>query len=686
MKNMRIGAQITLIAFLAVLTAVVVLAITNVRHFTRYSRAALQENARIGMAGLVDYIDTEMLRTRAFRDMLSVHLQVVNHVTNRDTQALNSMLLPLMRQNNVDIITITAEDGTVIASIQEPTRAGNNAVENEVINRALRGELWETFMEGTSTRFGYYAGAPIRNENGEIIGAVQVAIALDTPVFVDRGKERFGTEVTIFAGPSRVNTTIIEQGRRAVGINAEMYVQQRVLRGGETITLPVTLWGMEYYAVYSPMRDPRTNAIVGMLFTGSSTAASLASVQAVMWRIFIYSIIIMIITAAFSMWAARRISAPLLQIVTLAKRASKGDITIKREDFNYDGGGEIGSLVNAISEMIFEDHKTMCRVMNDASDVTEEAENMKILSDQNAANVAKFSALIGKLAELCNVNAQAVERSSMNVSQMAAGADAVATMAVDSAESLSKTTHSSKQAMKSVNDLVNDIKLVDQKTMENQEKMRMLSESISEISNFMSVIASIADQTNLLALNAAIEAARAGDAGRGFAVVAEEVRKLAEDSRGASKSVEELVTLLERNAGEAISAAKESVTIVSKIMEDTESTTKGLQNTLAEVANISESIQSIAGVAEEQAAGSSEISRAVDDISHSTNKTLEILDELKEVDEADTEIGRALSETALQTAKTAEDLRDILSHYKVDLDAVTQNHNHKQLQPHKARR
>lgn len=61
------------------------------------------------------------------------------------------------------------------------------------------------------------------------------------------------------------------------------------------------------------------------------------------------------------------------------------------------------------------------------------------------------------------------------------------------------------------------------------EQISILSESIVHITS----------QTNLLALNASIEAARAGEAGRGFTVVAEEIRKLAEQSKGVVTKIQD---------------------------------------------------------------------------------------------------------------------------------------------------
>ncbi|WP_332650274.1 globin-coupled sensor protein [Lysinibacillus sp. 54212] len=73
------------------------------------------------------------------------------------------------------------------------------------------------------------------------------------------------------------------------------------------------------------------------------------------------------------------------------------------------------------------------------------------------------------------------------------------------------------------------------------DDVHSLADNAKQMEGIMAIVTNIADQTNLLALNAAIEAARAGEFGKGFAVVAQEVRKLAEQTRASTSTVEELL-------------------------------------------------------------------------------------------------------------------------------------------------
>jgi methyl-accepting chemotaxis protein len=662
-KNVKIGTQVIGIAFFLVVVAVITTSVTSIKYFKNYMEASSRRGALLALSGFNDMISEEMSRITSFRDQLAQSDRIAMFTAAGDTSALLDEIQPMTRASGIDIATVIGADGIVLARAQNPSKFGDNVGNDEDVRMALSGKTYERLMEAPSTKLGYYCGTPIRYGDN-IVGMVRTAMSFEDTSLVDSVKNLFDNEATVFAGKTSINSTLMEGGKRVVGIDESDDVAEKVINKGEEYVGEVRLFGTPYLAAYKPLKDTEGET-GGMIFTGLSLSEMYDTIRSMEIAIAVVSVIVLIVAFAISLLIARRISRPLNQIVALSARGGDGDLTITRDDFQYNGGGELGALVVSMSEMLGSQRDAVTQVVRTADGVMEHSVDLTRLAEENGSAMSMTQDLITEVAHLCDGNSGAVERGSAGVSEMASGAASVAKMSVESADALARTTRMSREAASSVGELVNDISSVDAAMTDNSRKMQELSQSVSEISNFMSVIASIADQTNLLALNAAIEAARAGEAGRGFAVVAEEVRKLAEESRRASQSVEDLVASLSKDASEAISSSEGSVKIVRNIMSRAGAAVDELNGALEQITNANEAIQSIAAVAEQQAASSSEISTAMDEINKSTELITQKMEELHGLSRETAAIGDSVSSSAGDMSASSEHLKDILAQFKI---------------------
>ncbi|MDR0490674.1 MAG: methyl-accepting chemotaxis protein [Oscillospiraceae bacterium] len=361
------------------------------------------------------------------------------------------------------------------------------------------------------------------------------------------------------------------------------------------------------------------------------------------------------------------ISKPLNKIVSLARRAGEGDLTVKKADFSYDGRDEMGSMVSALAEMVESQSSTMTNIVKIAEDLAGGASNLSAISEETSASMEEIKASIAQAKELSETNGAALEESNAGVEEMSAGADTVARSATDSAAFIAQTTDASNNAIDTVRDVIKGMRNVDKNARESEGKIQQLVLSVENVSSFVSVITGIADQTNLLALNAAIEAARAGEVGRGFAVVAEEVRKLAEESARAAQNVNGIIKELQTGAQESIKATTEAGHLLATTLDHAEQALKELNGAMDQINKANDSIQNIAAIAEEQAASSKEVAQAID---NATKSSVKIVGTISSIHNASDETAKATEGVAKHAESMTEyssTLTNLLSRFKLDV-------------------
>src|SRR2546428_445038 len=188
--------------------------------------------------------------------------------------------------------------------------------------------------------------------------------------------------------------------------------------------------------------------------------------------------------------------------------------------------------------------KVLERVRKAAMEVTACSNNILVAADEMQAGATQQD------QEITNTSS-AVEELTVSMKQVSNNAEA-------SAEAARRALDAAEQGNRAVRDTLEGMQRIRASVQATAKKIKSLGDRSLEISEIINVINDITEQTNLLALNAAIEAARAGEAGRGFAVVADEVRKLAEHSRSATKDIAALIKAIQAETNEAVAQFRTS--------------------------------------------------------------------------------------------------------------------------------
>ncbi len=617
-----------LLGSVILLFLVLVLALVGASAYqiTSNSMQNTMDSVKVSGEGIVKIMDSYRNDVLSAGRAMATMPSLRDAVLTNNKEKVRQVTASYAKEVGVDVVIAINANGVVVARMHDE-KAGDNISDRKEVRDALSGKDSTSLDSNAITKLSIRSTVPMKDENGKIIGALICGTNVLKPWLVDKVKEFYGTECTIFIGDTREMTTLMQNGQRAVGTKASPEIVEKVLKQGQTHIGEANVLGQQFITMYTPLMVDASQKPVGMYFAGRSMAGDIAKRNASLYTNVGISAVLLLIVAAIIAFIISKITRPIPIIAAAAQSMATGDL---RQTIDVKSKDELGILAVQFNEMTGMLRTLIGQITESANVLAASSEELNASASEAGHSVEQVTHSISGLAsgadsqvELVTQAKNTMDGMTKRMAETVNTAQTIYQLAESAVGATDKGRQAVDHAVKQMSNIVTDTQKV-------QEAIGKLSGSAIEINKIIEVISAIAGQTNLLALNAAIEAARAGEQGRGFAVVAEEVRKLAEESEKAAISIKGLLSANQSDIEEAVVAM--------------DSSAAGVKDGIEVVAAAGETFKDIAGAIHEVSA-----------------KTEGIVKEVKGLEEESDKVAASASGVYAVSRQAAEQAEKVLS-------------------------
>ena len=442
---------------------------------------------------------------------------------------------------------------------------------------------------------------------------------------------------------------IIENGKKDEGGYTEYWFP----KAGETESSPKR----SYSKLYKPF-----NWVIGTGNYIDDITEVIDTREAIVKQDLVNSIVInifllvgsLIIAIILAFILSKQITNPLIKIKDFALRLSSYDFS---HSINVKSKDEFGETANALNKAQENVSNLVKLIIEDSEDIGASSEELSATVEELFSKVVIIDEAVDTIASGIQESGAVTEEISASIEEVDASINILSSKSMDGSNISNAAKKRAIEVKDSSKKAIDETREVYTQKKEKMEKAIEDGKVVESIKVMADTIGGIAEQTNLLALNAAIEAARAGEQGKGFAV---EVRKLAEQSAEAVKSIQETILKVQY-------AFKSSIEAGNDILEFVNTNVNLQLDAYGETGNkyhddsefVSQMSDEIAAMSEEITATVGQVSDAIQNMATSSQESSEKAEDIRESMKETTKAIEQVSQTAQNQAELAQKLNII---------------------------
>lgn len=368
-----------------------------------------------------------------------------------------------------------------------------------------------------------------------------------------------------------------------------------------------------------------------------------------------------VISLIVTILVTNSIRKPIAKSLKLAKSMAEGDLTSR---IDYNSNDDVGELIQALNSTAGSLQNVIREVLSSSGAVTSASQQLSAVMEETNTSMQEIANGIGHIAESNESNTAAIQQISATINDISSKAVTTAESSKLAAETGMEVKLSAEKGGELVVRVSDSIDTVRTASGEVSNIMLELEKSAHEINQAVELITDISEQTNLLSLNAAIEAARAGEQGRGFAVVADEVRALAEQSKEATKRIEQMVKVIQANCVQAREKTFHSDKLIRNSCDAASESSSHIMNIVKKINTIVDQINEIADIAVQQSLMTKEISASVDSMAENIESQASSSEQISATTQQQAGSIEEVGATTEELASMAASLNNIVSRFK----------------------